>query len=264
MPNLNVISWNSTGESADGAARLREVIDWVAGHGWQPHVIVIQEANQAPGSPIYQMLAGLGNAYNQPPSHAVEGGPYGRGYLMLTHTSVVMASAFSRYDLGQDAQLLALINQFQGQWKQIALDELRDMRMPAVAGMFFHGAAVGFLTWHTPRGPGQVLQGVTLDGGANPDAFLFLQNSGLYTQLTAPGIGNLGVIAGDLNVTVQQLNGYVGQPGLAYILPGWVGLSNKLDHIVGHPQQGQPVNFPTGGHYDAPGTHDILVATASW
>jgi hypothetical protein len=265
MPNLNVLTWNSTGETAIGAARLREVIDYLVGHGWQPQVIVVQEANQLPGGLIYQMLAGLGNGYNQPPSHAQEGGVAGRGYLMLTHSSVVIQNAFGRLDLGQDAQLLSLINTFAPRPRQIALDELRDMRMPAVAGLICGGAGVGLLTWHTPRGPGQLLTGLTLQGGANPDAFWFLQNSGLYARLTAPGIGNVGVIAGDLNITVQEINRHIGHPDLPYVLPGWVGLSNNLDHIVGHPQPGQPnPTFPVGWNFDAPGTHAILVATTSW
>lgn len=265
MPNLNVLTWNSTGETAHGAVRLREVIDYLSGHGWQPQVIVVQEANQLPGGLIYQMLASLGNAYNQPPSHAQEGGTGGRGYLMLTHNSVQVQSAFTRFDLGQDAQLRNIINQLAPRPKQIALDELRDMRMPAGAGLLVNGAAVGLLTWHTPRGPGQLLTGLTLQGGANPDAFWFLQNSGGYASLTVPGAGNLGVIAGDLNITVQEINRHIGHPDLPYVLPGWVGLSNHLDHIIGHGQPGQAnPTFPVGWNFDAPGTHAILVATASW
>jgi hypothetical protein len=265
MPNLNILTWNSTGETQLGASRLREVIDYLVGYGWQPHVIVLQEASQNTGGDIYQMLSSLGGAYNQPPSHAPEGGSGGRGYLLLTHNSVPIRSAFTRYDLGQDKKLLSIISTFAPRPRQIALDELRDMRMPAVASLLFQGCSVAFLTWHTPRGPGQLLTGLTLQGGANPDAFWFLQNSGLYADLTAPGLGNLGVIAGDLNITVQEINRHIGHPDLPYVLPDWVGLSNNLDHIIGHPGPGQAKpNFPVGWNFEAPGTHAILVATASW
>lgn len=265
MPNLNILTWNSTGESATGAARLREVINYLAGQGWLPHVIVVQEANQAPNGPIYQMLNGLGGAYNQPPSHATEGGPGGRGYLMLTHNTVAIQNAFARIDLGQDGALLAIINTFAPRPRQIALDELRDMRMPAGAGLIFNGAGVAFVTWHTPRGPGQLLTALTLQGGANPDAFWFLQNSGIYANLTAPGVGNLGVVAGDLNISVQEINRNIGYPDLPWVLPGWVGVSNNLDHIVGHSQPGQADStWPVGYNFEAPGTHAILVGTASW
>lgn len=265
MPDLNVLTWNSTGETALGAARLQEVINYLAGLGWQPHVIVVQEANQAPGGLIDQMLASLGNGYNQPPSHTTEGGTGSRGYLMLTHSSVQIHRAFGRFDLGQDAQLGALINRLPVRARAIAVDELRDMRMPAIAVLGYQGAGVGLLTWHTPRGPGQLLTGFTLQGGANPDAFWFLQNSGLYADLTAPGAGNLGLIAGDLNITVQEINRHTGNRDLPYVLPGWVGVSNHLDHVIGHSQPGQAdPRFPGGWNFEAPGTHAILAATVSW
>lgn len=266
MPNLNILTWNSTGESVQGAARLREVIDFLAaGQAWQPHIIVVQEANQAPGGPIYQMLNGLGNAYNQPPSHATEGGYGARGYLMLTHNSVAIQNPFARIDLNQDAQLLSAINKFMPRYKQIALDELKDMRMPAGCGVIFNGAGVAVLTWHTPRGPGQLLTGLTLQGGANPDAFFFLQNSGIYAKLIAPGAGNLGLVAGDLNITPQEINSDIGYPDLREVLRGWVGVSNNLDHIVGHSQKGRPdPAWPVGYNFEAPGTHAILIGTASW
>lgn len=110
-----------------------------------------------------------------------------------------------------------------------------------------------------------MLTGFTLQGGANPDAFLFLQNSGLYATLTAPGAGNLGLIAGDLNITVQEINRRTGNADLPEVLPGWVGLSNHLDHVIGHSQPGQAdPRFPRGWNFEAPGTHAILAATVSW
>lgn len=265
MPSVNVLTWNSTGESAAGAARLREVINYLVTNGWQPQVIVIQEAAQAPGGLIYQMLAGLGNAYHQPPSHAAEGGPGGRGYLLLVHASGTIQTAFGQADPGLDPQLLGIINGLPPRPRQIALDELRDMRRPAAAGLNFGGARMAFLTWHTPRGPGQLLAGLTLQGGANPDAFWFLQNTGFYAALAAPGAGNLGLIAGDLNITVKEINRNTGSPDLPYVLPGWSGLSSNLDHIVGHgePFQPEPV-FTNGGNFDAPGTHAILIGTVNW
>ncbi|MDT5027371.1 MAG: hypothetical protein QOE61_3797 [Micromonosporaceae bacterium] len=66
------------------------------------------------------------------------------------------------------------------------------MQSPATATLTGGGVRANFMTWHAPRGPGQVLQAATLQGGANPDAYLFLQNSTVYGGLTAPGVGNLG------------------------------------------------------------------------
>jgi hypothetical protein len=265
MSNLNVITWNSTGETQQGALDLYSVINYEVARMWQPHVIVVQEAKQAAGGEIYNMLQALGPAYNQPPSHAVEGGPYGRGYLMLTYRTVQFQTPFVRLDLGQDQTLLQLINNLPPQHKNTALQQLAAMRMPAGAVLLFGGATVPFVTWHVPRGPGVLLQGFTLQGGANPDAFWFLQNSGFYQQITNPGQNNLGVIAGDLNITVQEINGRTGHPALEEVLPGWDGVSDRLDHIVGHPQSGQPPpTFPYAGNYAASGTHNILVGQVSW
>jgi hypothetical protein len=102
MPSLNTLTWNSTGETAQGATALDNVIQSLTADNWQPHVIVIQEANAAPGGAIYNVLNGLGAAYNQPPAHAIEGGTAGRGYLLTTHATVGGNGTFSRYDLGAD------------------------------------------------------------------------------------------------------------------------------------------------------------------
>ncbi len=110
MPSLNVLTWNSTGETGQGAFDLQNVIQYLVASNWQPHVIVVQEANAAPGGAIYNMLAGLGAAYNQPPAHTVEGGPGGRGYLLTTHNSVGGQGTFARYDLATDPLLQAWMN----------------------------------------------------------------------------------------------------------------------------------------------------------
>jgi hypothetical protein len=266
MPSLNVLTWNSTGETGQGAYDLQNVIQYLVASNWQPHVIVTQEANAAPGGAIYNMLGGLGAAYNQPPAHTTEGGPGGRGYLLTTHTSVGGQGTFARYDLAQDWLLQQWINQnLSLPARQIAAQELATMRMPATASLTFQGRSVPFLTWHAPRGPGQVLAGATLQGGANPDAYLFLQNSNAHVVLAGPGMGNLGIIAGDLNVTYAQINGATGIPALPWILPGWDGVTDNLDHILGHPQAGQQnPTFPNSGNFQASGTHRILVSSVTW
>lgn len=266
MPNLNVITWNSTGETQQGAADLLNVITYLTLNGWLPNVIVIQEANAAPGGAIYQMLAGLGGAYNQPPAHTTEGVPGGRGYILLTSAAVAGQGTFAQGDLANDPALqLWLTANLSLQGRQIAYGELQTMRMPATATLGFGGRMIPFLTWHAPRGPGQVLTGATLPGGANPDAFLFLQNSSIYLPLVAPGLNNIGLIAGDLNVTTVGLNQNTGIPALPFILPGFVGVSDNLDHILGHPNAGAAnPTFPNAGHFPASGTHNILVSTVSF
>lgn len=286
MPNLNVLTWNSTGETLQGATALQTVIinDLVA-NGWWPHVIVIQEANNLSGGLIHQMLAGLGGTlagqyppathgtYNSPPAHAKEDGPSGCGYLLTTHSSVAGQGTFARTDLSTDMVLQPWINNIPNSAvRQQAFNDLAGMGMPAMATLDFQGRTVLFLTWHAPRGQGHLthtaIPGTTLPGGANADAFLFLQNSRVYQTLVEPGMNNLGVIAGDLNVTSAGLKTSTSLPTLRRILPGWVGVSgdpNQLDHILGHQHPGQAnPRFTNGGHFRASGTHEILVSTVAW
>ncbi|WP_438018265.1 hypothetical protein WMF18_03925 [Sorangium sp. So ce315] len=266
MPDLNVMTWNSTGETAQGATDLQNVINHMIANGWQPDVIVIQEANAAAGGVIYQMLAGLGGAYNQPPAHATEGVPGGRGYLLLTSIAVAGQGTFATADLRNDTVLQHWISSnLSRPAQQTACAELQTMRMPATATLAFDGRTLHFLTWHAPRGPGQVLTGATLRGGANPDGYLFLQNSDIYQPLIAPGANDIGLIAGDLNVTVAGLNQNTGIPDLPYILPGFVGVSDNLDHILGHPNPGEAnPTFSNSGHFVASSTHNILVSTVTF
>ena len=185
--SLNILTWNSTGETPLGATTLGGVINNLVNQGRQPHVIVIQEANQAIGGSIYQMLANLGLTYNQPPSRAAEGpGQGGRSYLLLTHTSVQGQNTFQQQDLRGDAQLTGMIGRWAGDGNRNVRQAAQDlqallnvMRMPAVADLTFNGAQVRFLTWHAPLGIGTVIQlpGGRLPGSANPDAFFLLQET---------------------------------------------------------------------------------------
>jgi hypothetical protein len=270
MPTLNILTWNSNGETQQAAHDLQGVIVTLNQHGWVADAIVIQEANAAPGGYVYQMLSGLGGVYNAQPTHTTEGSPGGRGYLLLTRTNIGGQNTFANYNLAADVGLQAWMNaSLSLPARQIANQELATMQRPATATLTGGGGVrVSFMTWHTPRGPGQVLQGATLQGGANPDGYLFLQNSTLYGGLTAPGVGNLGVVAGDLNVTYNALNTNTGIPALPRILPSFVGVSSNLDHIVGDTQAGQPApTFPLNqaGNYQVPSSpHAVLYGQANW
>ena len=262
MPSLNIITWNSTGESQEKADRLRDVIDFVTNNGWQPQAIVIQEANVRPGGAIATMLAGLGGGYAPAPTRALEGGNSGRAYLLTTHAGVAGQASFTQANLAADATLLAYIQRLNLRQRQQALDEVRGLKMPAVAQLAVGTAQIDFLTWHTPIGPGPLLGG-TAQGGANLDAYLFLQESSYFAQLSAPGAGDVGIIAGDLNATVDALQEHYGYPALPYLLPGFAGFANRLDHILG--RGGGPASWMTNdGFFDAPGDHHILVGTVNW
>ncbi|MDT5027372.1 MAG: hypothetical protein QOE61_3798 [Micromonosporaceae bacterium] len=110
MTTLNILTWNSNGETQQAALDLQGVIVKLNQNGWLADAIVIQEANAAPGGYIYQMLSGLGGVYNAQPTHTTEGIPGGAGYLLLTRTSVGGQNTFARYNLAADAGLQAWMN----------------------------------------------------------------------------------------------------------------------------------------------------------
>lgn len=265
MPSLNVITWNSTGESQPKADRLYEVIQYVTSRGWQPQAILVQEANAGPGGPIATMLANLAGGYVSPPARVREGGSHSRSYLLTTHASVQGQPSFAQANLATDGLLLTWIrNSMSLRMQQIAIDELQGMRMPAIALLGVGVSQVRLMTWHTPIGPGPILGG-TAAGGANLDAYLFLQHSGHYAQLNAPGAGNVSVIAGDLNTTRHGLQTPLNYPQLQHLLPGFDGFGFGLQHILGRTQAGQPApTVSNDGYFDAPGDHKILVGTVNW
>jgi hypothetical protein len=267
MQNLNILTWNSTGETPQGAAALQKVINDLTSGGWHPNLIVIQEANAAPGGPIYQMLASL-TGYNQPPAHAAEGGTAGRGYILLT-SGVSGQGTFTQANLANDSKLknwISNLNNLSLAASKLAQQELPTMHMPATATLNVGGKTISFLTWHAPLGPGPVLAAGTLPGGANPDAFLFLQNSDIYQKLTNSGT-NIGIIAGDLNVTVAGLKS-TGIPIFSEVLRDFVGVSDNLDHIVGYSTTGgTKFTFSNDGHHvpdPKASPHNILVSTVSF
>jgi hypothetical protein len=267
MAELNVLTFNSGGETEDGARRLKQALSELDGMGRAPHVIVIQEANLNGTGPVESVLTQLNpHYYAQPPVKVPEGGSHGRAYLMITHQGLQVTVGFSQINLAYDNQLNQVISRMAPVHQTTARQVLSRMRMPAAAAMTAGNRGILFVTWHVPRGPGELLTGATLQGGANPDAFWFFQNSGFYgSMLTSPGHGNIGVIAGDLNVTTAQLNDATGIHDLPELLPGWDGLSDNLDHIVGYTEEGDAEpGFPFDLSFTQPGQHSILAGTVSW
>lgn len=269
MAKINVITWNGMGETRQGAQELANAVNTLAGQGWLADVIVVQQANPVPDGHIHDMLARLGGPYQPRPAHVPAGGRGRDGYLLLTRSRIAGQGTFARVDLAADRGLCDWLGRhLTGPEQADAADELATMEMPALATLAFGGVQVKFLTWRVPRGPGRLLQPIRWGAEANPDAFLFLQNSDLSTTLGDPGANNLSVIAGDINVTAAAINADSGTHPSRRILPGFVGVSNNLQHIIGHghPQQPYP-SFPIhqAGYFPVPGhAHAVLYATAVW
>ncbi len=259
MPELNVLSWNSNGETAEGARTLRSVLARTASWDWRPHVIVVQESWKSLGGPIYQVLADLGEEYNAP-SHDIEMPSGGRGYLMCTHQSVAGQSTFKRVDLNQDKKLIDWLTDSLG--IRSAVDDARQrlavMQMPAMAELRFEGWEIPFTTWHVQRGPGYLLRNEKLPGGANPDAFLFLQRSVLYETLTGDHDNTVGFLAGDLNTRVE------GFAENDWILPDWTGVPRGLDHLLCHSHAAPAPYFENLFTFESHSFHPFVLGTAVW
>lgn len=268
MPNLNVMTWNSRGENLAKAAFLQNLIlNNPVVPGWQPDVIIIQEAQAAPGGALWAMLAGLGGvvgginyAANAPQFVAVGG----EGYILKVSNNVT-PGAFQLVDLAADPGVLAAIGMFPPHLRPVATAEVATMRKPGEATLAFGGRQLRFMTWHAPLGPGQILHGI--NAAVNYDAYFFLQSSNFYNALYNPGPGDLNIIAGDLNATAVDLGAPTGlPPPINHLLPNWVGVSNNLDHILARRNVGGGINFPNAGHYATGGLsdHDVLVSTVRW
>ena len=241
MPDLNVISWNSTGETPAAGHALSDVMHVripACAPGWIPHVIAIQEAQQLPGGPIHQMLSGaaaVGNhnivpVQNYLVSHVPEGLGGNRGYIVAVYQNaasppnfVTVTGALGIESFGGDAGVTNFIhNNIPLNFRLIALQTRDQIRSPAAMGLQFGGRTVILMTWHTSRGPSRVTEGgaVNLPGGVQPDSFLFLQNSNFYANsLNAPGMTGLSVIAADLNLDIAAINQPTGWVTLPRILP---------------------------------------------
>ncbi len=265
MGKLTVVTWNSAGETRGAARGLAEALDTLAGNGRTADVIVVQGTGARPNGPVHRMLAGLGKPYHAAPAHATEGGADDRGYLLLTRDGIGGQHTFHRADLATDPGLRRWLGGLPGPEKASAEAQLAAMGMPATAMLCVGATTVRLLTWRVPRGPGRLLPSVTLSGGANPDALLLYQQSGLATVATAR---SFGLFAGDLGVTADAFNAGAGFGPLRCLLPGYGGVASGLQYLIGHgrltrPDPGMPITMaeyvPVSGH-----VHAVLCATATW
>jgi hypothetical protein len=271
MPNLNILTWNSRGESPAKAAFLQNLILHNSSFpGWQPDVIIIQEAMANAGGAIWNMLAGLGGVAG--------GGNYtltapqfvgigGEGYILKVSNPVTLALwAFQAVNLAADPGVVAAIGMFPPGTRPTATAAVAAMRKPGAVQLTFGGRLVRFMTWHAPRGPGQILLGTS--ASVNYDAYFFLQSSNFYAVLGAPGASNLSITAGDLNVTDAQLGAPTGLPHpINGLFPNWAGISSRLDHVLARRDGGGAgIGFPTHGAFGTGGLsdHDVLLSTVQW
>jgi hypothetical protein len=266
MPDLRIVTWNSTGESAAKAGELLAEINYLnATYPATPVMVVLnQEAQNAAGGAIYAMLniagaGGIGAAYTRPPAHIQEmltGG--GAGYTELDSTAVAVTAGLTLHNYLADPTFVAWVGALPPNQQTTARNEVTAWRPPAAMELTCGGDTVRLITWHAPLGLSGLLTGCTTTGGAPLDAFLFLDQSDILQGANNPDIV---IIAGDLNMTSADLAAkcYAYEP-----LAQFTGVSSNLDHIVAWLPNGGAPQFFEARSVASSSVHNIVSCRVSW
>lgn len=262
MPDLRVISWNSTGENPMKAGELAAAAGWLAanylGH---PHVDVflIQEAQNGAGGAIDLWLNALPGYTIHHIAEQLGGG--GAGYICATrNASVTVTTGLTLWNYAADPNFLGWGGHLAiqpGVWTGAA-------RVPAYTVLTVAGQNVLLVTWHAPLGPSllPIIVGA-MPGGALIDAYLALDNSQLL-QHPAALIGaapDITIIAGDMNVTAAGLAANYG----GYTpLQNFQGVNNHLDHILARAPVGTVVTFNESHNSVTTSVHNMLSTRIHW
>ncbi|NEO81150.1 hypothetical protein [Moorena sp. SIO4G3] len=266
--DLRVLTWNSTGESANNATELRNEINYLNGRYPRDPVKAIfnQEAKKLSGGDIYNMLnntgaGGIGLNYTRPPRHITEliNGT-GRGYNALAHNTVTITQPLTHQNYTTDPIFHTWQKTLNPSQSNTVNDEVKNFRPPVYMEFNYSGRNVRLITWHAPIGQSGILKGCTTQGLAPLDAFLFLEQSSLINNTT--GI-DIIIIAGDLNMTSKDLKtkcqGY--EP-----LKKFDGESSNLDHILAWRPSGGTVNYLEPRSTSSPSSddHNIFSSRVNW
>lgn len=284
MPDLRVLTWNSSGEADGRGAQLALVTNLVNGAaaaaGNVPvQLVTIQEAANAPGSisaalnngppfNVFVQPEGFCSEYLPPPAQPFRVGntrSYRIAWLVndpapANNLVAVGAPALVNLDPNNDAGVNGYINGLG--FAPGAVGAVRtaagNMRWPVYQRFTYAGCNVHFFTWHASLRASWLGANYTgLNYLGFPEGFLFFQNSTFYNNI----VGGLGgndviIIAGDLNITQAQ----IANP--AFFAP-YVGVTANLTHIIAHCPTGAAVNQNVAYMTPFP-PHTILTARVQW
>jgi len=266
MPDLRILTWNSTGEDVNKSSELLAEITYLnTTYPATPVMVVLnQEAQNAAGGAIYTMLdwagaGGVGPNYTRPPAHITErpnGG--GAGYTEMPYNTIVVTAGLGLYSYAGDPAFTGWVSALSPQQQATAWNEVTGWRPPAAMELTYAGNTVRLITWHAPLGLSGLLTGCTTKGGAPLDAFLFMDQSNVLRGANNPDIV---IIAGDLNMTSSDLaakcHGY--EP-----LASFTGESSWLQHILAWLPNGGNVQFLEPRRVPSSSVHDIFSCRVSW
>lgn len=268
MPDIRIITWNSSGEADGRGATLTASATAINGAFFNPavagsvpvQIVTTQEANAGGGSISAALAAGGGPFANfiNPHGFIREHVPPGAGQplrvgvskayrlaWMNTHptaalnigpAAAVAAPALVNLDPAVDAGVNAWIAGL-GLSPAIALavtQAAANMRWPVHQALTYAGVNVHLITWHVELRAnwlGANIYGPIVNQGL-PEAFMFFQNSTFYAAMMAGlGANDLVIIAGDLNATAAEINNPL-------FFNNFVGITDNLTHILAYSPNG--------------------------
>lgn len=284
MPDLRVVTWNSTGEADGRGAELvaaTQQINTDYATDVPVQLIAIQEANATGGS-IQTALtnsAPFNTQFVQPHTlirehdMAAQTGRVGvsKAYRlshMATHATVAnnLTSVAGPHlvDLRptSDAGVNTYINSksFSPRKEVDVREAAKNMRFPVYQRFTYGGGSVHFFTWHVEQRAhwlGATFLTASFEGPALIEAFAFLQQSTFYTNVKNSLTGNdVLIIAGDLNISERDVQG---------VFSNFVGYSQNLDHILAY-SPSMNLDVDQGEDYDESdyGPHNLLTARVRW
>lgn len=271
MPDLRVVTWNSTGENPQKALELQAEIAYLnATYAANPaKIILLQEGKQAANGDIYNMLntdpanavtqVSIGPNYQRPIRHITEDALGGRGYTVVTSNDITVNQNLTLHNYANDVTFQNFLNtQSSGTAKQIN-QLLSNMRPPAAMQFTYGGETIRLITWHAPLGPSTYLSACqSLDGKGTLDAFFFLDQSSLINDVN--GI-DLIIVAGDLNATSADLSRPCGQ----YVpLRNFTGETVHLDHIMGYSPMNVNIGYYETRTVNSSSVHGIMSSRIHW
>lgn len=280
MPDLRVVTWNSTGEGdGQGQVLADTVVQINATHaaGSVPvQIVVTQEASVNPGSihaalgqpPFAQFVQPPGFAREQlpPPAQPYRVGvsrAYRLSWLTTQIANPPADPVLVNLDPAHDPGVNDFISSLQVNHRTLAdiVVAAGNIRWPIYMPFAYQGCTVHFFSWHAPlrhQWLGATFANITLQGPALAEAFLFFQRSTFYTNIMRNlSTYDLVVIAGDFNMQQRDLQH-------REMFPQFIGASEGLDHILAY-SRSPHLAVGENEAYDTPyGPHAILTARIHW
>lgn len=287
MPDLRVLTWNSSGEADGRGTELvnrTNDINLAYPHPAVPvQLVAIQEAAGGAGGSIATALAGtapFNPQFVQPhylvPEHITNAQPGRVGHSanyrlahMANHPTgalnltLVAGPALVNLDPAADTGVDAYITgrRFNRLVDQDVRRAAANMRFPVYQRFNYAGGTVHFFTWHVEHRRhwgGATFLNTNFQGPALVESLFLFQRSQFYTNLVnGLTVNDVIIIAGDLNISGRDVQ----RRG---IFDNYEGATNNLDHVLAYSPSAN-LRVHDGVHYTTNyPPHNIVSARVHW